>query len=112
MIQNEKGQAFFEFVLILPIIVLLLIGVLSIGMFFVEKIELENKVADTIQMWQSQYSTKEELEALFKKEDLKVSISENTITSFITIQVEKTVPLLLPIQIKGTVKVKRVIPLE
>lgn len=111
MIRNQKGQVFFEFVLILPIIVLLLLGIVSIGIMFIRKSELENKVVDIIQIWKKQDSSLEELETLLEKEELEVSILENTSTSFVTIQVKKK--LTLPVFKKELpIEVKRVIPLE
>ena len=112
VIKNQKGQAFLEFVLILPIIVLLLLGVVSIGIIFIRKNELENQVVDIIQIWKEQDSSLKELENLLKKEGLEVSIMKNATTSFVTIQVKEKVPLLGPIQKEFPIEVKRVIPLE
>lgn len=112
VIKNQKGQAFFEFVLILPIIILLLLGIMSIGLIFIEKIELESKVVDTIQIWKQQDSSLAELKDKLKKEELEVSIIENTTTSFVTIRVTKRISLLGPFQKEIQVEVKRVISLE
>lgn len=112
MIINQKGQAFFEFVLILPIIVLLLLGVMSIGIIFIEKGELENKVVDTIQIWKKQDFSLEELENILKEERLEVSIIENTTTSFATIRVTKKISLLIPLNKEFQIEVRRVISLE
>lgn len=112
MIRNQKGQAFFEFVLILPIIVLLLLGIMNIGIIFIEKSELENKVVDTIQIWKKQDSSLKELENRLKKEKTEVSITENITTSLVTIRVRKKISLLIPLQKEFQIEVKRVISLE
>lgn len=112
MIKNRKGQALIEFVLILPILVLLLLGIMDIGIVFVKKSELDNKVTDIIKIWEQKYTSIEELEILLKDEDLKTEIIENTTTSFVTVKVKDEVDLTTPIIKKINIEVKRVIPLE
>lgn len=112
MIKDRKGQALIEFVLILPILVLLLLGIIDIGNMFIRKSELENKVTDIVHVWEKQETSIEELEKLFEKEDLKIETIKNTTTSFITIQVKDKVSFITPIKKDYTIEVKRVIPLE
>lgn len=110
--RNRKGQALIEFVLILPILVLLLLGIMDIGLVFVKKSELDNKVADIIKVWEQEYTSIEELETLLKDENLKTEIIENTTTSFVTVKVKDEVSLTTPIIKKLDIEVKRVISLE
>lgn len=112
MIKNRRGQALIEFVLILPILVLLLLGIMDIGLVLVRKSELDNKVADIIKVWEQEDSSTDELEGLFKEEGLKVEISKNTTTSYVTVKVKDEVNLTTPIIKKMNIEVKRVIPLE
>lgn len=112
MIKNRRGQALIEFVLILPILVLLLLGIMDIGLVLVRKSELDNKVADIIKVWEQEDSSTDELEGLFKEEVLKVEISKNTTTSYVTVKVKDEVNLTTPIIKKMNIEVKRVIPLE
>lgn len=112
MIKNHKGQALIEFVLILPIIILLLLGIMNIGMLFIRKIELENKVVDIIDIWKQQKSSVAELKTLLENENLQFEILENTATSLVTINVSETVSFISPIQTSYSVEVKRVISLE
>ena len=100
-----------EFVLILPILVLLLLGIMDIGIIFAEKSELENKVTDIIHVWKQKQTSIKELEKLFKKEDLEVELLENTTTSFVTIKVKEKVSLTTPINKNYKIEIKRVIPL-
>lgn len=112
MIKNKKGQALIEFVLILPILILILLGIMDIGLVLVKKSELDNKVSDIIKVWEQKDSSIKELEKLLKDESLKVEISQNTTTSFVTIKVKDEVDLTTPIIKKMNIEVKRVIPLE
>lgn len=110
--KNKKGQALIEFVLILPILVLLLLGIMDIGIVFVKKSELDNKVADIIKIWEQEYTSIEELETLLKDENLKTEIIENTTTSFVTIKIKDEISLMTPIIKNLNIEVKRVIPFE
>ena len=112
MIENKKGQALIEFVLILPILILLLLGIIDIGMIFIKKSELENKVADIISVWEKNQTSFNELEQLLKKEKLEIEMIENTTTSFVTIKVKDEVTLTTPISKNYKIEIKRVIPLE
>lgn len=47
---NRKGQALVEFVIILPIFILLLFAIVDFGMIFSKKNELENISVDVIAM--------------------------------------------------------------
>ncbi len=110
--KNHKGQALVEFIFILPIIVLLLLGMINVGLILMKKSELENKVVDILYVWQQQQASIKELETLFKKEGLEINISENTTTSFVTIKASEKISLISPIQKDYLLEVKRVIPFE
>lgn len=110
--KNHKGQALVEFIFILPIIVLLLLGMINVGLILMKKSELENKVVDILYVWQQQQAPIKELETLFKKEGLEINISENTTTSFVTIKASEKISLISPIQKDYLLEVKRVIPFE
>lgn len=59
---NKKAQALVEFVLILPIIILLLFGFIDIGRIMLVKSEIENKVVDIIPMIRRDNKTNIEVE--------------------------------------------------
>lgn len=111
---NEKGQALIEFILILPIIILLLLGMIDVGRIFLSQSELENEVDNTILAWEN--ASFQELETMFQKNEIEVEILENDTTHFITINAHKkitfTTPLLDQILKNYKIKVKRVIPYE
>ena len=56
---NRKGQALVEFVLILPIFILILFAVIDFGMILNKKNELENNSVDIVDMLKSGISVEE-----------------------------------------------------
>lgn len=113
---NKKGQALIEFVLILPIIILLLLGGIDLGRIILSKIELENKVTDEIGLLKNDEITISELSERLNDNDTKIKILENETTSFITIEVEEKITFLTPIVSNilnsYTIKIKRVVAYE
>ena len=53
MKQNKKGQALVEFVIILPIFLLLVLGVMDIGKILYNETRLEGVLNDVISMYES-----------------------------------------------------------
>ena len=70
---NRKGQALIEFVLILPIFLLILFAIFDFGNIFYSKYELQNQSADIIRLMQSGSSDNEIKEINSK---LNINISE------------------------------------
>lgn len=112
MIKDRKGQALIEFVLILPILILLLLGIMDVGIILVRKSELENKVTDMIKVWEQKDTSINELERLLNNEGLETEFTKNTTTSYVTVKVVDEVTLTTPINKKYKIEIKRVIPLE
>lgn len=50
---KKKGQALVEFVIILPIFILLVLGVFDIGKILYSKINLEDQMSDLVDFYQS-----------------------------------------------------------
>lgn len=64
---NKKGQALVEFVIILPIFLLLVLGVIDIGQILYNRTKLEGVITDVISMYEKGISIsdiKEEVEPL------------------------------------------------
>lgn len=66
MRNNKKGQALIEFVLILPIILLLTFGVIDFGRIIYSKTKLESTISDAVSL----YLDNRDLETISKKLDL------------------------------------------
>ena len=71
---NNKGQALIEFVLILPIFILILFAVIDFGIIFNKKSSLENDSVDIINLYKNGKSLNE-LDELY--EDNKIDISND-----------------------------------
>lgn len=116
MIQNKKGQALIEFILILPIVILLILGSIDLGRIIIKKAELENKVSDQITVWKQEKQSITNLKESLKDENTSVNIIKNETTSFITVEVKEKVTWLTPIISNildsYTIKVKRVVSYE
>ena len=116
MLLNKKGQALIEFILILPIIIILILVGIYLGRVIVKKSELENKVSNQIIIWKEKKLPIYNLKELLKNKNTKVNITENETTSFITIEVEEKItwltPIISDILDSYTIKVKKVIAYE
>lgn len=96
MMLNKKAQALVEFILVLPVIILIILGSIDILNIVIKKNELENKVSDQIILFQSNQISIEELEQKLKDNNTKVNINANE-DSFITIEVKEKVTFITPI---------------
>ena len=47
---NKKGQALFEFVIILPVLLMILFVMIDFGLIIYNKSKLENKINDVVEM--------------------------------------------------------------
>lgn len=116
MIHNRKGQALIEFVLILPIMILLILGGIDLGRIIIRKSELENKVSDQITVWKQNKQSINSLEKSLTDKNTAVKIIQNETTSFLTVEVEEEIawvtPIISNILDSYTIKVKRVVPYE
>lgn len=116
MLHNRKGQALIEFVLILPIMLLLILGGIDLGRIIIRKSELENNVSDQITIWKQNNFSISKLKELLGNKNTSVNIIENETTSFLTVEVSEKVTWLTPIVSNildsYTIKVKRVVPYE
>lgn len=71
---NNKGQALVEFVLLIPVIVLLLLAVIDFGLLFHEKMKLENNLNDILILEVT------EMETYAKKNNIEIKKEEKEIT--------------------------------
>lgn len=116
MIHKRNGQALIEFVLILPVLILLLLGGIDLGRIIIRKSELENHVSDQITIWKQQKLPINNLKESLENKNISVNIIKNETTSFLTVEVKEKVTWLTPIigniLDSYSIKVKRVVPYE
>lgn len=107
---KRNGQALVEFIIILPILIILLLGIVDFGLIFYEKNVLENTIDEVCDMWEDE-------ESILKIEDFLGQIDDdinfNYTSSKDTIKLE-LVSIYNPItpgldKILNEVKVNRVI---
>ena len=88
---NRKGQALVEFVLILPIFLLILFAVVDFGMILSKKNELENISVDIVSMIKNNDSI-EDIKILYPSITIDVS-SDNKYT---TIKIYEDIDIMTP----------------
>lgn len=89
---NRKGQALVEFVLILPIFLMILFVIVDFGTIFNNKSRLENDSADIIDMYKNGDSIKE-IEDIYS--DVSIDVSKYK-DKYIKIVIEKDIKLITP----------------
>ncbi|MCM1053674.1 MAG: pilus assembly protein [Ruminococcus sp.] len=73
---NKKGQALVEFIIILPIFLLLLMGTIDMGRILYTKINLESQMNDIISLYDDGMKDKDILKKL-KLEDTTLEVKNN-----------------------------------
>ena len=106
---NNKGQALVEFVLILPVFILILFVIIDFGMIINTKNTLENRSVDVVNFIKND-KTKEEIEKLYNDIDLEISHDKE----YINIVLSKNIDIITPglnrvLSDPYTIKVERVI---
>lgn len=93
---NKKGQALVEFVIILPITLLLIFCVVDFGRVISLKTDLENKASDVVTFYQNG-NTKEEIEGLINtKDDSSIKLKITTSGDYATINISKKIKPITP----------------
>ena len=112
---NKKAQALIEFVLLLPIIVLLLFSFIDILHLLVVRNETNDKFSDEIELVENKKETVVEMEKHLKKKDIKLSYEydDKYITIYATYKFKWISPVTdIVLKDRNTIKLKRVIPIE
>ena len=65
---NKRGQALVEFILILPVILLVLMALIDVGTIFMQKIDLNNDMQTIVQLYKN--GNKNELDKETKENNL------------------------------------------
>ena len=90
---NRKGQALVEFVIILPILLLILMSLIDIGRIIINKNRLEDTLYDVVKFYEDDYTYEE-----IKKEignDIDLEITNNNEEKII-ITLDKKVEVITP----------------
>ena len=90
---NKKGQALVEFIIILPIFLVLVLGVVDIGKILYNKTMLEGAITDAIS-WYENGHTIEEIEEKIGMEQVMVDIKNDA--EYIEFHLIKNIDLVTP----------------
>lgn len=89
---NKKGQALVEFILILPVLLLIIIGMIDIGNIFLSKYDLNKDLENVVNLYQN--GEKKELGVYLAKENL--FLDENKKNGMITLTIKKDIEINTP----------------
>lgn len=92
---NNKGQALIEFVLILPVFLMIIFIIVDFGVIFYEKNELEQKSEVVTELIESG-TTIDEILQKFKKQDNNFNVTTKQDGKFLNIYISDTVDLITP----------------
>ncbi len=111
---NKKGQALVEFILILPVFLMILFVIVDFGMIFSAKSSLENVIGDIVLMVQGGQDI-HSICSYYPEYDIDIQESDNE--KYYTILVTDTVHLITPgmnlvLDDPYSIFVKRVVPYE
>lgn len=92
---SKKGQALVEFVIIMPIFIMLVLGVMDIGKIMYSKITLEEQVSDVISLYQNG-NNKEEIALKLKLNDDNIVLNINDSDENTDFELIKKVDIITP----------------
>ncbi len=88
---NRKGQALVEFVLILPVLILILFAIIDFGLIMSKKNELENMSVDIVTLFKNGKSI-EEIDRMYS--DVSIDIEDNN--NYAKIKISKDMNIMTP----------------
>lgn len=93
---KKRGQALVEFVIILPVLIMLFFGAIDFGRIILRKNELESITSDIVELYKDG-STYEELEAFLKENNKTNTLSvTNKDNKYIEFTLESEVDFVTP----------------
>ena len=91
--KNNKGQALVEFIIVLPILLLIIMAMIDFGNIFIKKYSLENDLDIVYNMYREERYN--DINKYVKNK--KIVINYKTDNEYITINLSKTVKINTPI---------------
>lgn len=95
MRRGEKGQALIEFVLILPILMLVLFAIVDFGRLFYEKISLENRFQEVLLLFEKDHNYDEAL-SLLNRGGKKATLETQFFSDYAELKVEMEFSFITP----------------
>lgn len=91
---KKKGQALVEFVIILPIFILLVLGVIDIGKILYSKINLEEQMSDVVSFYKKGKSIDEIKDKLDFSKAYQLTITEDN--EYVNVELKKEISIITP----------------
>lgn len=91
---QKKGQALVEFVIILPVFIMLVLGVIDIGKILYSKIILEEQISDVISLYQGGKNEREIVDKLALEDDVFLKIENDN--EYINFNLTKEIDIITP----------------
>ena len=93
IMKNNKGQALVEFIIVLPILLLLIMCIIDLGNIFVKKYSIENDMDVIYDMYRANNNT--EINNYVKEKELEINYEKDG--EFVIINLSKTTKINTPI---------------
>jgi len=91
---NKRGQALVEFIIILPIFLLLVLGVIDMGNIIISRIEMEKDLSEIVSLYQNDIEVSDISKKLNLNDDKTLEIKEND--EFLEILLVKKINIITP----------------
>lgn len=93
---NKRGQALVEFVLIVPVLIMILFCMIDFGKILYVRINLESKIDNVISLYEED-KTYEEIKEKFNKDDSSIKITiTNKDNKYVEFALAKEVEIITP----------------
>lgn len=92
---KRNGQALIEFIIILPVLIVLLLGVVDFGIIFIKKSSLENNLDEVTEIWKNTKSLNE-INTYLNKVDKKIQFDIRDLDNDIELSLESNVDINTP----------------
>ena len=93
---DKKGQALVEFVVVLPILIMLLFATIDFGLIIYNKSKLENKLNDVVNMYENLEDEQEIVKFINKNTNRKATYRVIKEDEFVTIKLFTSVDIITP----------------
>ena len=91
--KNNKGQALVEFILVLPVFLLLIISFIDLGNIITKKYTLESELDTVSSMYNEEQYNK--INEYLNNKDIKINYNKNN--GFLNIKISKDINIISPI---------------
>ncbi len=92
---NKKGQALVEFVIILPVMLILVFALIDFGRVINLNSELDNKISDVVMLYQGGKTT-DEIKKIITDSDDEIEFDFKVKEDYVTLTISKSIKPITP----------------